>query len=113
MRLIDADHFLKTLNSVAEKNSSELWKKMAKTMTFMVETECIFSEVSQPKRGQWIEHPHGFWTRLNSGGERDGWLPDYECSVCGSRAWKDVTAYRYCPNCGARMRGEKANENNI
>lgn len=39
MRYIDADHFLKSLNSVVEKNGSEVWRKIADTMTYMVEAE--------------------------------------------------------------------------
>lgn len=57
----------------------------------------------EPKRGKWIEHEHGFWTFVNDKGERDGWIPDYECNLCGSRAWKYET--NFCPNCGARMKG--------
>ena len=55
------------------------------------------------KKGYWIKHDKGFWSRINSKGEKDGWIPDYECSVCGSRAWKQKT--NYCPQCGADMRG--------
>jgi hypothetical protein len=54
-------------------------------------------------QGEWIEHEHGFWTFVNDKGERDGWIPDYECNLCGSRAWKVKTDF--CPNCGARMKG--------
>ena len=39
MRYIDADHFLKSLNSVVEKNGSEVWRKIAVTMSYMVEAE--------------------------------------------------------------------------
>ena len=102
MRLIDADHFLKTLNSVAEKNNSELWKKIAKTMTFMVETECIFSEVSQPKRGKWIY----------SDGEPATIGESYSVVCTACKEWSEYCT-PFCPNCGADMRGEKENENNI
>jgi hypothetical protein len=54
-------------------------------------------------QGEWIKHEHGFWTFVNDRGERDGWLPDYECNLCGSRAWRYAT--NYCPNCGCRMKG--------
>lgn len=55
----------------------------------------------EPKTGHWIEHEKGFWSWVNKNGERDGWIPDYECSECGSRAWKRET--NYCPQCGAKM----------
>ncbi len=58
----------------------------------------------EPKTGHWIEHKHGFWSFVNEKGERDGWMPDYECSLCGSRAWKQAT--KYCPNCGTKMESE-------
>ena len=54
-------------------------------------------------QGEWIKHEHGFWTFVNDRGERDGWLPDYECNLCGSRAWRYAT--NFCPNCGCRMKG--------
>ena len=53
--------------------------------------------------GEWIEHEHGFWTFVNDKGERDGWIPDYECNLCGARGWKFKTPF--CPTCGARMKG--------
>lgn len=54
-------------------------------------------------QGEWIEHEHGFWTFVNGKGERDGWIPDYECNLCGARGWKFKTPF--CPTCGARMKG--------
>jgi hypothetical protein len=45
----------------------------------------------EPKRGEWI-------------GTRIGHYPGYECSLChyGVQPWNTT---RYCPNCGARMKG--------
>jgi hypothetical protein len=58
------------------------------------------------KQGEWIKHEHGYWTRVNEHGERDGWLPDYECSLCGSRGWTWMAEnMNFCPNCGAKMEG--------
>jgi len=54
-------------------------------------------------KGHWIRHEHGFWTFVNDKGERGGWIPDYECNLCGSRGWE--YAMNFCPNCGARMKG--------
>lgn len=59
-------------------------------------------------QGEWIRHEHGFWTFVNDKGERDGWIPDYECNLCGSRGWKYADAMNFCPNCGADMRGGDA-----
>ena len=62
----------------------------------------------QPERktGEWIEHKQGFWTYVNKQGERDGWIPDYECSVCGSRGWRNPEVMNWCPVCGSKMKGE-------
>jgi len=54
-------------------------------------------------KGHWIRHEHGSWTFVNDKGERGGWIPDYECNLCGSRGWE--YAMNFCPNCGARMKG--------
>lgn len=43
---------------------------------------------------------HGRWTKC-ADIYSDG---DYECSECHKREWYDTN---YCPNCGARMEGEK------
>lgn len=45
----------------------------------------------EPKRGEWI-------------GTRIGHYPGYECSLChyGVQPWNTT---RYCPNCGAKMKG--------
>lgn len=58
------------------------------------------------KHGKWIKHAKGFWTFVNANGERDGWLPDYECSECGSRGHDMICVYNFCPMCGAEMEME-------
>ena len=39
----------------------------------------------------------------------------FECSVCGWGDWDTLTAdsctYNYCPNCGAKMDGERRTDN--
>ena len=40
---------------------------------------------------------HGRWEKND----------DYTCSLCGYRMVIGDGAYNYCPNCGARMDGEK------
>ena len=74
-------------------------------------------------RAEWIKHDKGFF-RLRVGMDYTPWFTylldpdtiieicnlenaevewkaDYECSMCGSRAWEEGT--NYCPNCGAEM----------
>ena len=45
MRLIDADHFLKTLWEIVREAEDETWSKIADTMRFMIESEVAFDEV--------------------------------------------------------------------
>ena len=59
------------------------------------------------KKGKWIKHEHGYWTFVNKNGERDGWTPYYECSLCGSEGWQHIESLNFCPWCGADMRGEE------
>lgn len=49
------------------------------------------------KHGKWVEHGEP-----NSSGEYEKWFD--KCSVCGEVG---LCEYRYCPNCGAQMDGEK------
>lgn len=62
-----------------------------------------------PKEGEWISE----W-----GGWR-GYTLTVKCSICGAEALYRYDGYdtdvdrvysRYCPNCGARMKGEKDGE---
>ena len=63
---------------------------------------------AQPERktGKWIERKHGYWSFVNDKGERDGWIPSYECSECRSGGWRNPEVMNFCPSCGADMRGE-------
>ena len=45
----------------------------------------------EPKRGEWIDRSDGIEGAWNY------------CSVCGEQA---IDLYDFCPNCGARMKGE-------
>lgn len=53
-----------------------------------------------------VEVRHGYWVD-NGERNRDGTLKPFtiSCSVCGSSAGHSWM--KYCPNCGADMRGEK------
>lgn len=45
---------------------------------------------------------HGRWIELPS------MAPEYACSECGqSYEWWEVNEAHFCPNCGAKMDGEK------
>lgn len=51
------------------------------------------------RHGEWIEFDDGFDDVT------------FECSLCKVVWWSDAgnKAYRYCPNCGAKMDGGKEN----
>lgn len=71
--------------------------------------DVVFEEIPAPeqrKAGKWIERKHGYWSFVNDKGERDGWIPSYECSECGSGGWRNPEVMNFCPNCGARMEAE-------
>lgn len=54
------------------------------------------------KKGEWIEKPY-----VTMEGYVDGVI--YHCSKCGKKATK-YTLSKYCPNCGADMRGQDAEQ---
>ena len=47
MRLIDVDHFIKTLNNCMVNHESHVWRKTAETMIFMVEVEWKFAGLTR------------------------------------------------------------------
>lgn len=50
---------------------------------------------NQPKQGKWIYKK-----------DEDTACAWYKCSECGKSFW-EVSAYKFCPNCGAKMGDEK------
>jgi hypothetical protein len=49
MRLIDADHFIATLDTVVQKHESKLWREIAETMKYMIETQAEMFPVAEPQ----------------------------------------------------------------
>ena len=78
-----------------------------------VDTEQIYSNgieyVPIFRMRQWFEHKperkKGKWIDMSDGGRiKTLWAEKYKCDKCGmygTRAWK------FCPYCGADMRGEE------
>lgn len=87
-RLIDADHFIATLDTVVQKHESVLWQKIAETMKFMIEAEakmfpteeiihckdCKYGE--QDKDGWW--YCGEFGCVFGDGEKGDGFCSDAE-----------------------------------
>lgn len=90
MRLIDADEFLKNLD-----HSPLIQDAMRKAFDHMPTIE--------PRRGKWIY------------GEDEYGIDGYHCNQCGFFVPWDyahmfinyIEDYKFCPNCGADMRGEE------
>lgn len=83
----------------AEKRIAELNTKCADLQSQINSMENEIEELL-PKEGKWIS-------------TYDGFEYDVHCSVCGEEALikeggsHDHVYSRYCPNCGARMKGEQ------
>lgn len=92
MRIIDAD-------------ALTTWIKESQRMTSKVKAILCYIETmpSQNRpQGEWI------WQLANN-----GWV-DHICSVCGYTENTDIhvsLGWKYCPNCGAEMKGT-GNEDN-
>ena len=51
------------------------------------------------------ERPRGEWVDMSDGGRiKYIWYEKYMCNKCGERG---TSAWSFCPNCGADMKGDK------
>ena len=64
-------------------------------------------EVAEAPTVDAVEVVHGRWKDKQTNSIFTWRL---ECSVCGAE-YNTPAGYNYCPNCGAKMDGEKNNEN--
>ena len=67
----------------------------------MFQQKCMELEAQKPKEGEWL-------------GESDGYTWYGRCSICGYEFVIDshYAENNYCPNCGARMKGERNDQDN-
>lgn len=99
-RLIDADALYETLCHIWDRTDSEDFEK------------AVFREIENAPVVE--ERKTGRWIFCDSDAER---YDDIRCSVCGkhftvdAERWCDIgfiaSDLKYCPNCGADMRGEE------
>jgi hypothetical protein len=93
-RYIDAEQIpLITTRGVDESGDifvslMDVWKALNKTPT---------ADVEEVRHGVWIEQIYDYGEYLITEG--------FACSVCGLELMDND--YNYCPNCGARMDGER------
>lgn len=99
MRAIDADELIKTIEKIC---FSPEWARFRADFGSNGERDYIINEIvnaptiEERPTGEWVEHSYGlFYER--------------ECSNCGSLVTyiEDFGFYSYCPNCGAKMKGEE------
>ena len=98
MRPIDADAFVIPIalymaeNAYLNDTALDVLKKISKWL----EKEPTL-DYEPVRHGEWIDFDDGFDDIT------------FECSLCKVVWWSDAgnKAYRYCPNCGAKMDGGK------
>ena len=65
---------------------------------------------SARSKGEWIKHKE---RTITNGNFIDFFPAEYECSNCGLREahyFINSKPHNYCPNCGAKMDGEREDE---
>ena len=98
-RYIDADELLK--KSFRIEGHIDLPSGKAQNFSAINDTEIINFPTADV-----VPVVHGEWKESNIPCE------DYVCSVCGGANWYYgtngmITLSKYCPNCGAKMDGDK------
>ena len=102
MRLIDADGLRELLDGGYDIDLDELPETKAELLRMIDYQETVDAE---PVR-------HGHWITEKEASERgEIWLWDC-CSVCGHCDWDCTESedFNYCPNCGAKMDGERSED---
>ena len=92
MRLIDADA-LEREGWILQRT----WQKDKHTMVLETKRPHDFPTVEERKNGKWAKTCQSFVFTEK--------FRNYTCSECGHDIEKQK--YRFCPNCGADMRGDK------
>ena len=107
-RLIDANALLERLAS-----SSESWAKNIQAIRnwwphAVGIKDNIVAVIKEAPTVDAVEVVHGRWVeKIKDERFGDEWdeIALYECSVCKSEFVEGMGAWRYCPNCGAKMDG--------
>lgn len=100
MRLIDADKFKKGLAVTDDTDASrnETFKKISEIICYLIDREPTV-DTKHVKHSKWIPY-----------GRDSAYTKFYRCSNCNYEIpiYEDSEdkPYKYCPDCGADMRGE-------
>ena len=98
-RYIDADEALRMMRN--SKQDCPL--KDDKKDIWYVAHDCAISCVEAVPTAEVVEVRHGEWKKSSP------YNRFMNCSVCGFG--QDHTTFKYCPNCGAKMDGERREQN--
>lgn len=73
------------------------------------EVVILLKRLAELEKADVVEVKHGEWVHSSRGFDVDG---DYECSMChspdGIKHFFGLKKYSFCPHCGAKMDGGKA-----
>jgi rubrerythrin len=97
-RYIDADKLINPDNIIVMQDETGI-DEFPYTYTNAVKVETILKAPTADV----VEVRHGEWTKSSP------YNRFMNCSVCGFG--QDHTTFKYCPNCGAKMDGERKQEN--
>lgn len=89
MRLIDAEELFNKVGKIVPRNITH-YKAIGEFMNMITNSPTI-----QPKQGEWITER--VWFTLQG-----TFRIDYQCSEC---EFKITYTSKFCPQCGARMKG--------
>ena len=111
-RLVDVSEAKKKLRSVRDYFGGPPQTEQDKLAQAVVKM-CI-EEVDKLKPVDAVEVVHGRWEYHDCVCSGDGLIAVYACSECGRCINEDIfdclNRTNYCPNCGAKMDGERRNE---
>ena len=95
-----AIEYLEKHKEIAKKNCSILCADEDSIIKFLQE-KCPTADVVEVKHGYWEFKPSGHYSHVGS-----------FCSVCGKKSGiggiRENQLKPYCPNCGAKMDGERS-----
>ena len=101
MRLIDADALKEKIECYIEQITGytdvvhEIMSDVFRSVVDDIK-DMRTIDAEPVKHGEWLE-----WELFSTNSR---WYR-YECSCCGEKYNKDITYWKFCPECGADMRG--------
>ena len=102
-RLIDAWDLIEWLDNFDRENTLRILRgKKAK----LLNSHAIKNMIVTVPKVDAVEVVHGRWieTLVPDGYVQKASRMRKQCSVCG---WTNACRYKYCPNCGAKMDGDR------